>query len=159
MLILFDLDGTLISSYMDHPDRKYHRWQPLPGRRELLAQLRTEGHQLGIVTNQGGVGLGFVTQSAFYRKLQLVLEALDLPADLPVAVCFAHSQAPHKQHRSPDQLARRKPNPDMLTELAHQFAGQAAQGILYVGDRPEDRQAARAAGADFAHTDDFFDSP
>lgn len=156
MLILFDLDGTLISSYMDHPDRQYHRWQLLNGRRELLAQLRTEGHQLGIVTNQGGVGLGFVTQTAFYRKIHLVLEALELPTDLPVSVCFAHPNAPRKQYRSPDQLARRKPNPGMILELASAFSEQAASGILYVGDRPEDRQAARAAGADFACADDFF---
>jgi hypothetical protein len=28
MLYLFDLDGTLISGYMDNPDRDYHTWQP-----------------------------------------------------------------------------------------------------------------------------------
>jgi D-glycero-D-manno-heptose 1,7-bisphosphate phosphatase len=141
---------------MDDPDRQYHRWQLLSGRRELLAQLSTDGHQLGIVTNQGGVGLGFVTQTAFYRKIKLVLEALELPTDLPVAVCFAHPNAPRKQYRLPDQLARRKPNPGMILELACTFGEQAAQGVLYVGDRPEDRQAARGAGAAFAHADHFF---
>ncbi len=156
MLILFDLDGTLISAYMDNPDRQYHRWQILSGRRELLAQLQMEGHQLGIATNQGGVGLGFVTQTAFYRKIQLVLETLELPTDLPVAVCFAHPNAPRKHYRLPDQLARRKPNPGMILELANTYSEQASQGVLYVGDRPEDRQAARAAGADFTHADDFF---
>ncbi|WP_187293891.1 HAD-IIIA family hydrolase [Gloeobacter kilaueensis] len=157
MLILFDLDGTLITSYMERPDRQYHRWQVLPNRRALLAQLRAEDHQLGIATNQGGVGLGFITQAAFYRKLGLVLEALELPCDLPVAVCFAHPQARRKEYRSPDALARRKPNPGMLLELAQNFSEAAAGGVLYVGDKPEDRQAARAAGADFAWAEDFFD--
>lgn len=156
MLILFDLDGTLISAYMDNPDRQYHRWQLLSGRRELLTQLRTGGHQLGIVTNQGGVGLGFVTQTAFYRKIGLVLEDLELPTDLPVAVCFAHPNAPRKQYRLPEQLARRKPNPGMILELANAFSEQATKGVLYVGDRHEDRQAARAAGADFAYADHYF---
>jgi len=41
MLILFDLDGTLISAYMDNPDRQYHRWHILSGRRELLAHFES----------------------------------------------------------------------------------------------------------------------
>ena len=55
MLVLFDLDGTLISSYMEAPDRRYDAREVLPGRREKLARLLIEGHRVGIATNQAGV--------------------------------------------------------------------------------------------------------
>ena len=58
MLYLFNPDGTLISSYMDAPDRAYDRWTVLPGRRERLANLRKAGHGLGIATNRAGVCFG-----------------------------------------------------------------------------------------------------
>ena len=93
MLLLFDLDGTLISAYMDAPGRNYDDWAPLPGVRERLAALQAEGHRVGIATNQAGVAFGYVTEADFRRKLGAVLAALDLPPETPVEVCFAHPRA------------------------------------------------------------------
>ena len=42
MLYAFDLDGTLISSYMDNPGKDYHTWSVLPGRVEMLRAARGE---------------------------------------------------------------------------------------------------------------------
>ena len=74
MIFLFDLDGTLISSYMDAPGRAYRSWHVLPGRVELLAALRAAGHTVGIVTNQAGVAFGFIRETDFEAKITLVLE-------------------------------------------------------------------------------------
>ena len=86
MLFLFDLDSTLISSYMDAPGRAYQSWHVLPGRVERLATLRAAGHTVGIVTNQAGVAFGFIREADFEAKIALALERLELPPDTPVAV-------------------------------------------------------------------------
>ena len=156
MLYLFDLDGTLISSYMDRDDRAFDTWQVLPGRIARLARLRADGHQIGIVTNQAGVAFGHVTEAQVASKLIAALTALQLPLATPVRVCYAHEQAPLAQYRDPAELARRKPEGTMLEELKALRPAQAAQGVAYVGDRDEDRQAAANADVDFYWADSFF---
>lgn len=158
MLILFDLDGTLITSYMDLPNRDYHVWQVLPGRRERLAQLRAAGHRLGIATNQAGVAFGHISEDDVRRKIAAVLRALELPADTPVEVCFGHPHARVLSYRSPDQIACRKPSGAMLRELIAAFPQAAAEGVIYVGDRPDDVGAARDAGVTFVPAATFFSS-
>jgi HAD superfamily hydrolase (TIGR01549 family) len=50
---------------------------------------------------------------------------------------------------------RRKPNPGMLMELMELY-GVSPHETLMVGDRPEDAEAAKAAGCEFIHRDVFF---
>lgn len=156
MLYLFDLDGTLISGYMDRPDRDFTQWAALPGRQEYLAQLRIHDHQVGIVTNQAGVAFGHVTEADVSTKLLAVLTALNLPLSTPIRVCYAHPTAPLAAYRDPALLARRKPSGAMIREMVALYPEQAAQGVLYVGDRPEDEAAARDADVTFAWARDFF---
>jgi D-glycero-D-manno-heptose 1,7-bisphosphate phosphatase len=157
MLYLFDLDGTLITSYMDRPDRDFTQWALLPGRVERLAALREAGHQVGIVTNQAGVAFGHVQEADVSGKLIAVLNALALPLSTPVGVCFAHPSASIRRYRDPAELARRKPSGAMIRELVALFPEQAAQGVVYVGDRPEDQHAAADAGVDFFWAEAFFE--
>jgi D-glycero-D-manno-heptose 1,7-bisphosphate phosphatase len=152
-LYIFDLDGTLISSYMDTRDRRHGAWHVLPGRRERLAGLRAAGHTVAVATNQAGVAFGYVSESQARRKIAAVLEALGLPADTPVAVCFAHPHARSYRYRSPAELARRKPSGAMLREVMERVGAQ--ERVQFVGDSPEDRQAARDAGVSFTWATDF----
>ncbi len=153
-LFIFDMDGTLISSYMDTPNRRYATWQVLPGRTELLRTLREQGHRVAIATNQAGVAFGHVTESQVARKIDAVLAALGLPADTPVAVCVAHPHAKAYRYRNPVELARRKPSGTMLRELMETVG--IHEGVVYVGDQPDDRRAARDARVSFRLADDFF---
>jgi len=50
----------------------------------------------------------------------------------------------------------RKPEPGMLT-FARNLVGTEATETLYVGDLPDDEQAAKNAGCDFMWADEFFD--
>src|SRR5438270_7440719 len=109
---------------MDTPDRRYGDWHVLPGRRETLARLRAAGHAVAVVTNQAGVAFGYVSESQVRRKIAAALEALGLPADTPVAVCFAHPQARAYRYRSPKELARRKPSGAMLREVIERVGAQ-----------------------------------
>jgi D-glycero-D-manno-heptose 1,7-bisphosphate phosphatase len=157
MLYLFDLDDTLITGYMNSPSRNFWGWAPLRQRRERLAELCAEGHEVGIVTNQAGVAFGHVTEADVSEKLTAVLVALDLPLSTPVRVCYAHPTAIVLRYREPVQVARRKPSGAMIREVMRLLPEQAAQGVVYVGDRPEDEAAAADAGVAFAWAREFFE--
>lgn len=154
MLYLFDLDGTLISSYMDNPDRDYHTWQPLPGRGRRIRELRDAGHVVGIVSNQGGVAFGLSTEADWEAKIADVCNRLRIDWEA-IYVCFADARSRNPRYRDPAQVARRKPSGAMIREAMARWAYGPAE-TLYVGDRPEDEQAARDAGVAFAWAEEFF---
>lgn len=156
MLYLFDLDGTLITSYMDNADRDYHHWSILPHRVEVLAKLLVEGHQLGIVTNQAGVAFGHIQEREVTERLSRVFIALGLPQDTPVQASFGHAKSHKPAYRTPEMLLRRKPSGQMIREHMMHYPAAAAEGVLYVGDRPEDQAAAEDAGVAFQWEHDFF---
>lgn len=158
-----DLDGTLISSYMDTLAKKYDTWHVLPRRRTKLNELRMRGDSIAIITNQGGVAHGFVTEQACWNKLEHAIAALELTyngvADEPpppqVYVCMydVRGRAPYNDQV---QAVRRKPSGAMLREAMHDYRQAARLGVLYVGDRPEDRAAAADAGVAFQWAHVFF---
>jgi D-glycero-D-manno-heptose 1,7-bisphosphate phosphatase len=168
-LFLFDLDGTLISSYMDRADKDYHAWELLRGRAERVAELRRENF-VGIVTNQGGVAFGLTSEADFRRKIALVADALGYGhvelwaggepesfgagkglGQLGVWACYADSRARDPRYR--DGAERRKPSGAMIREAAEMWPNTA---IIYVGDRPEDQAAAADAGVAFSWAEEFF---
>jgi D-glycero-D-manno-heptose 1,7-bisphosphate phosphatase len=154
-LFIFDLDGTLISSYMENDNKEYNIWMPLPDRIAYLAHIRSRGHQVAIVTNQAGVAFGFVTEKQAQEKIAAALKALHLPADTPVHVCYADSRSRDPRYNDPAQVARRKPGSAMLVE-AMMSAGVSAADAIYIGDRHEDKQAAAAAGVRYVDASEFF---
>lgn len=161
MLHLFDLDGTLISSYMENADKDYNKWTLLPGRKEHLSLLLAEGHTIAIVTNQGGVAFGKITELDWQHKIFAVLKQLDLVdqevvGNVGVYVCFADGRSPLAKYRTPIQVARRKPSPAMLQEAMRDFPDAALRGVMMVGDREEDREAALAADVQFEYADAYF---
>src|SRR5437763_15493223 len=115
-LFLFDLDGTLISSYMDEPNRDFHTWRVLPGRAAYLRHILARGHKIGVITNQGAVAFGYVSEDAARSKISAAIAALELPADTPVYVCFADARSRDPRYNDPAQAARRKPCGAMIVE-------------------------------------------
>lgn len=163
MLYLFDLDGTLITSYMDTPHKDYDNWGRLPRRYAILNKLRMQGHSIAIITNQGGAAFGFVTAAQVDAKLQQALRVLGLAsvrsdgsAKPPAVYCALHDERGKPPFNDPTEAARRKPSPAMILEALDDYPNAAAQGVLYVGDRPEDEQAAKAAGVPFQWAASFF---
>ncbi len=117
---------------------------------------RARGDSIAIITYQGGVALGFITEQACWNKLEQVVAALGLtydgvtdeptPPQLYVCMYDVRGKAPYND---PIQAARRKPSGTMLREAMHDYRHAARTGVLYVGDRPEDRAAAADAGVTF----------
>jgi D-glycero-D-manno-heptose 1,7-bisphosphate phosphatase len=150
-MFLFDLDGTLIESYMERKDKDYQRVALLPGRAEKLRQLLEAGHTLGIVTNQAGIAFGYNTEAEAHDKIQRSILALGLPADTRYAVCFAHPKSRDPRYNDASEVARRKPSGAMILELAQ------GGNVVFVGDMDTDQQAAANAGVAFQWAEEFFD--
>lgn len=153
-LFLFDLDGTLISSYMENEDKDFHTWDFLPGRKITLDALKEQGKKIGIVTNQAGVGFGFNTEDDFLKKVSLVKKEF---GDHSVWVCYAHGKADHPSNftRPEWDPERRKPSPDMIYEALESFEVEPEKAV-YIGDMESDEQAALRAGVDYVDAVEFF---
>ncbi|MDQ3890348.1 MAG: HAD-IIIA family hydrolase, partial [Actinomycetota bacterium] len=108
---------------------------PMPGAREAVERLRAEGIALAVVSNQSGVGRGFLTMrqvEAVNRRVEDLLGPLG-----PWLVC------PH----APDDGCRcRKPAPGLVLEAASALGVDPSRCAL-IGDIGPDVQAALAAGA------------
>jgi HAD superfamily hydrolase (TIGR01662 family) len=157
-LILFDLDGTLTTTKSGEDFRTatedypaHEDWQWLPGRREKLRALREAGVKLAIVTNQGGVGFGFMREEDIAREIAKVAFDADIQF---VYICYDHPTASIERYKVAES-PNRKPAPGMLLS-AMKASGVAAEHTLMVGDMTSDRDAAKAAGVDFQYARDFF---
>jgi D-glycero-D-manno-heptose 1,7-bisphosphate phosphatase len=155
MLYLFDLDNTLISGYMDTPNKNYHEWYILPNRVATIAKLRLCGNEVGIVTNQADIAFGYVTEQDWQRKIAQVCEQFWIDPTI-VYVCFADARSSDPRYNDPRMVARRKPHGLMISEAIRGNPEQAALGVLYVGDRAEDQQAAHNANVSFQWSHIFF---
>jgi D-glycero-D-manno-heptose 1,7-bisphosphate phosphatase len=183
-LYLFDLDGTIIRSYMERADKDYAPAELLPGRAARIAELRRVGAKIGIISNQAGVAFGHIAERDVWAKLERVADLLgyaeqrgfaralgfgpaliadglqgEAPAwsddHLNCYVCYADARSRDPRYNDPAQVARRKPSGEMLRE-AMRDAGVGAAQTIYVGDRSEDDQAAADAGVAFAWAENFF---
>lgn len=163
MLYLFDLDDTLIRGYMSEPRQPYDAVEPLPGRRAMLNRLIMRGDEICIVTNQGGVAFGYVTEEQADTKLNQALLRLGLSRTRSsgdaqpsqVYACYSDIRG-NPPWDDPVDAARRKPSGAMLLEAIAWYPAAAALGVLMVGDREEDLEAAKAAGVPFQWAHIFF---
>lgn len=162
-LLLFDLDGTLIRSFMREggggADQAYDLVEALPGRTAMIAELSVTAAVcgFGLVTNQGGVAFGYQTPEQVWTKIGAVVALFEGFGGKPVSihVCMTHPKATVDAWRS-DSL-RRKPGCHMLVEAvaAHGMA-HSIDNVLYVGDMDSDAEAAHTAGIPYMDARDFF---
>jgi histidinol-phosphate phosphatase family protein len=131
--VLLDRDGTLVRDvpYNGDPDRV----QILPGAREALDRLRAAGVPIAVVSNQSGVGRGFITPDDVARVNRRVEQLLGPMG--PWVMCF---------HAPNDGCACRKPAGGLVREAAERL-GVCPSACVVVGDTGGDVAAAAAAGA------------
>jgi len=109
--------------------------RPAPNARALLDRLRAAGLPLAVVSNQSGVGRGFLTMEQVEAVNRRVDELLG-----PFAGFFVCPHAPE------ERCECRKPKPKLILDAARAM-GVDARACVVVGDRDSDVEAARAAGA------------
>ena len=131
--VLFDRDGTLVADvpYNGDPGRVVL----MPGAREAVERVRAAGVPTAVVSNQSGVGRGYLRAEqveAVNRRIEELLGPLG-----PWLVCV---------HGPGDGCGCRKPAPGLI-EAAARALGVAARDCVVIGDVWADVEAARAAGA------------
>jgi D-glycero-D-manno-heptose 1,7-bisphosphate phosphatase len=173
-LLLVDKDGTLVRPKSGKEFVQNHKDQELlPKVAETIAHYRAEGWWINIISNQGGVALGYKSLEDTIQEMQFCLELLP---DIDSAyfcpddgeTCFSVSSGIHDPIRYSGNFAEnrcfgglyRKPDPGMI-EQAIDDSGSGGFGpwpeeVLFVGDRPEDQVAAAAAEIQFIWAKDFF---
>ncbi|GAA0493821.1 D-glycero-beta-D-manno-heptose 1,7-bisphosphate 7-phosphatase [Salinibacillus aidingensis] len=110
----------------------------LEGAGEAIRILNEKGYKVFVVTNQGGIGLGYMEEEnlhAIHEKMREDLAAYEARVE-EIAYC------PHKPH---DQCACRKPKPKMIEDLAEAYDIDLSRSYM-VGDRKPDIEAGQAAG-------------
>jgi histidinol-phosphate phosphatase family protein len=131
--VLFDRDETIVVDVPFNGDPE--RVEPAPNARALLDRLRTMGLPLAIVSNQSGIGRGFVTSEQVDAVNRRVDELLG-----PFAGFFVCPHAPE------DACECRKPKAKLILDAARAL-GVEPSCCVVVGDRESDVEAARNAGA------------
>lgn len=154
-LYVFDADGTLRRSTVPGKPcpNDNSEWELIPGVRERLAGIEwgPPGARFGVASNQGGVGLGYLTFNTARAMLELMVSrAFGVPPPPgSVEIC------PHAPHL---KCPCRKPKPEMLLRLMRRF--RAAPGeTVFVGDMPTDEETAFNAGTHFMWAHEFFGRP
>lgn len=175
--ILFDLDGTLVVTF---------GVEPLPGRVERLAELRGEGYQIAICTNQAGPVWRYITAKTHFptasdraEQIKLICGALALE-DTHWFVSIGDVRA--RDMIGPDRYQEsiaailaefgenlntdlihvsgeanwRKPFAGMIDAACVLF-GVEPHECLFIGDRSEDEEVASAAGCIFQWAHTFFE--
>lgn len=140
--LLVDLDGTIVGTKNwtpgpTPPGRQF----PLPGRAEVLQKYRDAGYRIIGITNRHCYSADHTPQK-LHQEIQ---EACGLFPGLLDDVFYC-----------PDPASTlRKPSPAMIHHAVQQHGLDPAR-LAFVGDAPEDRAAAAAAGIPYQHPDEFF---
>ncbi|SET93778.1 D-glycero-D-manno-heptose 1,7-bisphosphate phosphatase [Salinibacillus kushneri] len=138
--MFLDRDGVINEvlservKFVNHPGDFYL----LDGAGEAIRLFNDKGFKVFVVTNQGGIGLGYMKETelgAIHQKMKEDLASFEARID-DIAYC------PHKPHA---KCFCRKPQPKMLEDLAHKYEIDLGKSYM-VGDRTSDIEAGKAAG-------------
>jgi heptosyltransferase-2 len=134
--VFLDRDGTL--NYDPGYLKSAAELRMLPGVTAALARLKAAGARLVVVTNQSGIGRGFLTLKdleAVHARLQGILEQGDAALD---AIYFC-------PHHPDDGCRCRKPGTAMIERAVSELQLDLKRAYI-VGDHIRDVQLARNVG-------------
>lgn len=117
----------------------------MPRRKELLSKFKKEGYKIVAITNQGGIGLGYMTEKQCKECLTDLNKKIGGLFDK-----MYYAPAPPKAKHP-----LTKPNPGMILKAKKELDLDLDQCVM-VGDRDTDEGAAKNAGVSFAWAKDFF---
>ena len=131
--VLFDRDETIVADVPFNGDPA--RVRPAPNAKALLDRLRAAGLPLAVISNQSGIGRGFITHEQ--------VDAVNRRIDETVGPFAGFFVCPHSPE---DACECRKPKPKLILDAARALGVDPACCVV-VGDRESDVEAARNAGA------------
>ncbi|VVM07890.1 D-glycero-D-manno-heptose 1,7-bisphosphate phosphatase [Methylacidimicrobium tartarophylax] len=133
--VFFDRDDTLIENvpYLDDPEKVVL----VEGAQDCLTRLKAAGFLLFLVSNQSGVGRGWIRREDVDAVNRAILSRLRAPFFSKIYLSFA---AP-----GDDPSWDRKPSPLLLWRASREFALELSRSF-FVGDRIADVLCGRNAG-------------
>ena len=134
--IFLDRDGTVNREigYLSEPEK----FELLPNALAGLKQMQDMGYRLVIVTNQGGIGLGYFTKEDFYRVNKKMLTEVSQAGVMLDKIYFCpHSKAENCPCRKPELGLILRAKEELNLDLSHSF---------FIGDSEIDIQAGARAG-------------
>jgi D-glycero-D-manno-heptose 1,7-bisphosphate phosphatase len=144
--LLLDLDDTVRTTTTGKPcPNRPDEQKVMPGRQEKIKKYIDKGYKIVAVTNQGGIGLGYMTEKQCKECLSDIDHKLGGVFD---KMYFA--PAPPKAGHP-----LTKPNPGMILKAEKELNLDLSKCIM-VGDRDSDKGAAENAGVKFEWAKDFF---
>ncbi len=134
--VFIDRDGTIM---IDVGYPKYARQVSLiPGAVRALRELRRQGFLIVIISNQSGIGRGYMTRRQADNVHKRVISLL---ANSGVEIDDAY----YCPHAPDDGCKCRKPSPEMLFEAARKFNIDLSRSFM-IGDRDVDVETGKRAG-------------
>lgn len=160
MLYCFDLDGTLVRSFMRETGEAedYDQVEVLPRRKEILQTLAAERYaEFALITNQAGVAFGYQTVKQVEAKIGRICAEFGFFWTRPfsVHIAYEHPSATIPEYQSNSD--RRKPGPGMLIEACNSHGYARGVGLVYVGDMESDKLAAERANVTYVDATEFFE--
>lgn len=136
--VFIDRDGTLIKPYPGRPANNPDEVELIPGAALGLKLLKQSGYKLIVVTNQGGIGLGHLTQFTLGLMHQRMDELIEKEAGTTIDGYYYCPHAPKADCQC------RKPKPKMILDASQDFNIDLSKSYM-VGDDVRDMEAGRAA--------------
>lgn len=134
--VILDRDGVINESR--RPVNRPEQFRFIPGVPEAIKQLNDAGYTVCVATNQGGVGLGYLSEqglSEIHDHMKRLLQERGAHVEA-IKACI---------HRPDEGCTCRKPAPGMILQLIEELELNPEASYM-VGDRDTDVEAGRAAG-------------
>lgn len=141
--VFLDRDGTLVveRGYITSPDML----ELVPGAAGAVVRLKAAGWKVLVVTNQGAIGKGELTEEtlgAIHFRMMALLSEAGASVDA-IYFCPHHPDAVRDEMR--EECDCRKPRPGMILRAASENSIDLAESVM-VGDTTRDIEAGRSAG-------------
>jgi len=134
-----DRDGVINKDLGDYVT-KPRDFEPIPGSIEAIANLRKKGYGIVIITNQGGIEKGIMTEDDVNNVHEYMLNLLG-EAGCPDIDGIYYSASNNKK----DMYA--KPNTGMFKLCKKEIPNLSWKNSFFVGDKMSDLKAAMKIGA------------
>lgn len=138
MIKAFFLDRDGVINDNPHPINHVGQFRFLPGALDAIRILGESGYEVFVVTNQGGVGLGFMKQEE--------LDEIHAYMEEQIKAARGHIREVRAcTHKPKEGCVCRKPGPGMMRDLMKRYKIDPHASYM-VGDFYTDVQAGHAAG-------------
>lgn len=134
-----DRDGTIISDYPDHEWKNKTEPEFLAGSIQALAELKSLGYEMIIVTNQGMINDGIITDKQ-YRSLHGKMLKKLREHGVEILDTF------HCPHRIEENCNCKKPKPGMIYQALAKYPSIDLSESFVVGDSGGDIGLAECFG-------------